>query len=72
MSHPAHWCPDPTGCDDHGGRALPRVTLCARAELPPECDAESSRFLTRCVRRESRARWAQLDLFAGPADARRA
>lgn len=74
MTHAAHWCPDPSGCDDHGGRQLAPDTLCARQELAPECDAGSPRFLTRCRRREAPStgtRWAQLGLFDRPAPASR-
>lgn len=75
VSHAAHWCHDPSGCDDHGGRQLAPVTLCTGWEAPPECDAGSPRFLARCRRRDAGragARWAQLDLFAPPPLARRA
>ena len=70
MSHAAHWYPDPSGCDDHGGRQLAPATHCAGWDTPPECDGGRPRFLLRCRRRGAGlapSRWAQLDLFAPPA-----
>ena len=66
MTHSARWCPDPSGCDEHGGRQLAPVTLCTGWELAPECDAGRPLFAPRCARRAAMrtgARWAQLELF---------
>jgi len=50
--HAAHWCPDPSGCDAHGGLSL---------DCAPDADCGVCK-VRRQKREAARRRFTQLDL----------